>query len=255
MLTYPYNYTFNDVSVRAQVTVPDFDELEPIELEGRYLSELDVFEGTKNYNKVVEKVAAAMSARRKAGQPIPPPSSARPNQRLLYLPAYIAAKLTLAHYMEAAKVRKATLADKMDCTPSYISQMLDLTNPSKIDTLLTALRLLGVKPDMGLMYPEWYDHDATIKRQDAEWNGPVRLTAAGSLRFWNFIATHANTFVPAGNYLSALQLAMLACRYEKKSLTWLLERGWSTDKNQHQLTMTEGTHVQFIDQPGAHLFD
>lgn len=254
MLAYPYNHTINTSTGTATVEMVDFPDVN-LELDGNYLSHLGVFEGTPNYNKVVQRIAAAMADRRRAGAAIPAPSVPIPGQHVLNLPAYIAAKLALAQHMDANKIRNVDLAAKMDRTPSYISQLLDLNNPSKIDTLLTALRLIGVRPDMRLMYPEWHDPEVTNKRNDAERSSPVSLTAAGSLRFWNFIAAHANSFVPAGNYLGAFQLCMMACRYEKKDLVWLLERGWSTDKQPHYLTMTEGTHVTFIDEPGAHPFN
>ncbi|MNY32182.1 hypothetical protein D3C86_1663820 [compost metagenome] len=191
-----------------------------------------------------------MAERRRAGEGIPEPSPPRQGQHILNLPAYIAAKLALAHHMDANKVRNLDLAAQMKCTPSNISQLLDLNNPSKIDTLLTALRQIGVTPDMGFMYSDWYDHRSVAKRNSAEWDSAVRLTAEGSQRFWNFIARQARPFVPPGNYLSSMQYAMIACRYDNRELIWALERAFSSDKQAHMLTMTEGKHIVFIPQPG-----
>lgn len=249
MLAYPYNHTINTSSGTATVEMVDFPDVK-LDLDGDYLSDLDVFEGTPNYNKVVQRIAASMADRRRAGEIIPAPSLPVSGQRLLHLPAYIAAKMALAQHMDANNVRNLDLAGQMKCSPSNISQLLDLTNPSKIDTVLTALRKLGVTPDMGFMYSDWYDHHTAAKRHDAEWDSVVRLTAEGSQRFWNFIARHARSFVPPGNYLSSMQYAMIACRYDKRDLVWTLERAFSSDKRAHTLTMTEGKHIEFVPQLG-----
>ncbi|WP_278484137.1 hypothetical protein [Achromobacter insolitus] len=249
MLAYPYNHTINPSTGTAMVEMVDFPDVK-LELDGDYLSDLDVFEGTPNYNKVVQRIAVSMADRRRAGAVIPVPSAPLRGQRVLNLPAYIPAKLALAQLMDANNVRNLDLAGHMKCSPSNISQLLDLTNPSKIDTLLTALRQLGVTPDMGFMYSDWYDYHSVAKRHAAEWDSAVRLTAVGSQRFWNFIARHARPFVPPGNYLSSMQYAMIACRYDSKELVWTLERAFSSDKEAHKLTMTEGQHILFVPQPG-----
>lgn len=76
-------------------------------------------------------------------RPVPVPSKARADERLIELPASVAAKVLLLNEMLAQKVTAAELARRLGTRPQDVQRLTDLAHASKIDTINRALHALG----------------------------------------------------------------------------------------------------------------
>jgi antitoxin HicB len=77
------------------------------------------------------------------GRPVPAPSKPRRGQRMVELPASVAAKVLLLNEMIAQKVRPAQLARRLQVTPQEVTRLIDLHHTTKIDAIAAALKALG----------------------------------------------------------------------------------------------------------------
>ena len=71
------------------------------------------------------------------------PSVPRRGQRLVALPAIIAAKLELYRVMQETKTRKAELARKLGVHGPQVDRLLDLDHKSQLDQIEAAARAIG----------------------------------------------------------------------------------------------------------------
>lgn len=76
-------------------------------------------------------------------RPVPVPSKVRADERLIELPASVAAKVLLLNEMLAQKVTAAELARRLGTRPQDVQRLTDLAHASKIDTINRALHALG----------------------------------------------------------------------------------------------------------------
>jgi antitoxin HicB len=74
---------------------------------------------------------------------VPAPSKARAGERLVELPASLAAKVLLLNEMLAQRVTPADLARRMGTRPQEVNRLTTLNHSTKIDTISRALRALG----------------------------------------------------------------------------------------------------------------
>ncbi|MCL2020943.1 MAG: type II toxin-antitoxin system HicB family antitoxin [Betaproteobacteria bacterium] len=79
---------------------------------------------------------------------IPAPSKPLENDRLIALPASVAAKALLLNEMLKQRVTSAELARRMNTRPQYVSRLTKLGHPTKIDTIAVALSALGRDLDL-----------------------------------------------------------------------------------------------------------
>jgi antitoxin HicB len=77
------------------------------------------------------------------GRPVPAPSKPKRGQRVIELPASIAAKVLLLNEMIAQKVRPAQLARRLQIKPQEVTRLIDLNHTTKIDGIAAALKALG----------------------------------------------------------------------------------------------------------------
>jgi antitoxin HicB len=77
------------------------------------------------------------------GRRVPMPSRPKRGQRVVELPASVAAKVLLLNEMIAQKVRPATLARRLRVTPQEVTRLIDLRHTTKIDGIAGALKALG----------------------------------------------------------------------------------------------------------------
>ena len=77
------------------------------------------------------------------GRPVPAPSKPRRGQRMVELPASVAAKVLLLNEIIAQKVRPADLARRLQVTPQEVTRLIDLRHATKIDAIAAALKALG----------------------------------------------------------------------------------------------------------------
>lgn len=74
---------------------------------------------------------------------VPPPSKARRGERLVPLPASVAAKVLLLNEMLAQGVIPSELARRLETTRQAVDRMINLKHPTKIDSIEDAMSALG----------------------------------------------------------------------------------------------------------------
>ena len=90
-----------------------------------------------------DAIATALQGRITDRREIPEPSAARRRQRLVALPAIVAAKLALYRAMMDTGTRKSDLARKLGVHAPQVDRLLDLDHNSRIDQLEDAARAIG----------------------------------------------------------------------------------------------------------------
>ena len=93
--------------------------------------------------RAADAIATALQGRITAREKIPVPSAPRRGQRLVGLPAIVAAKLELYRAMIETKTRKADLARKLCVHPPQVDRLLDLDHKSQLDQIEAAARAIG----------------------------------------------------------------------------------------------------------------
>jgi antitoxin HicB len=93
--------------------------------------------------RAADAIATALQGRIAARQKIPSPSAPRRGQKLVMLPAIIAAKLELYRAMIETGTRKADLARKLKVHPPQVDRLLDLDHKSQLDQIEAAARAIG----------------------------------------------------------------------------------------------------------------
>ncbi len=74
---------------------------------------------------------------------VPLPSAAKRGERLIDLPASVAAKVLLLNEMLAQHVTSSELARRLHTTPQTMNRVIDLGHVTKIDMLDKAMQALG----------------------------------------------------------------------------------------------------------------
>ena len=131
MLRYPVKLTRDDNGTML-VTAPD-------------LPEVTTFgeDPADALLRAADAIATALKGRITAREKIPMPSVPRRGQRLVALPAIIAAKLELYRAMQETKTRKAELARKLGVHGPQVDRLLDLDHKSQLDQIEAAARAIG----------------------------------------------------------------------------------------------------------------
>jgi antitoxin HicB len=93
--------------------------------------------------RAADAIAMALQGRIAARQKIPAPSAPRCGQKLVMLPAIIAAKLELYRAMIETGTRKADLARKLGVHAPQVDRLLDLDHKSQLDLIEAAARAIG----------------------------------------------------------------------------------------------------------------
>lgn len=84
-------------------------------------------------------------------RPVPMPSRVKAGERLVDLPASVAAKVLLLNEMLAQKVTASELARRLGTRPQDVQRLTDLSHASKIDTIDRALHALGKRLDVAVV--------------------------------------------------------------------------------------------------------
>jgi len=74
---------------------------------------------------------------------VPYPSAPKRGERLVELPASIAAKVLLLNELVATKISNKELAARMGTSPQEVQRIVNLKHVTKIDTIAAALKALG----------------------------------------------------------------------------------------------------------------
>ena len=130
-MRYPVKFT-RDSNGTVLVTAPDLPEVATF---GEDTSDALV--------RAADAIATALQGRIAARQKIPAPSAPRRGQKLVMLPAIIAAKLELYRAMIETGTRKADLARKLRVHAPQVDRLLDLDHKSQLDQIEAAARAIG----------------------------------------------------------------------------------------------------------------
>jgi antitoxin HicB len=131
MIRYPVKLT-RDSDGTLLVTAPDLPEVASFGDD-----ETDALLHT------ADAVATALQGRIKERGVIPAPSAPKRGQRLVTLPALVAAKLALYQAMLETGTRKSDLARRLHVHPPQIDRLLDLDHDSRLDQIENAARAMG----------------------------------------------------------------------------------------------------------------
>jgi antitoxin HicB len=131
MLRYPVKLT-NDDNGTVLVTAPD-------------LPEVTTFgdDAADALARAVDAIATALQGRITDRKAIPKPSAAKRGQRLVALPAIVAAKLALYRAMIETRTRKSDLARKLRVHGPQVDRLLNLDHHSRLDQIEDAARAIG----------------------------------------------------------------------------------------------------------------
>lgn len=83
-------------------------------------------------------------------RPVPLPSKAKKNERLIDLPISICAKVLLLNEMLSQGVKPAELARRMNSKPQEVNRLIDLHRTTKIDMIWQAMSVLGKRLDLSV---------------------------------------------------------------------------------------------------------
>lgn len=81
---------------------------------------------------------------------IPSPSPAKAGERMVELPASVAAKVLLLNTMIEAGISNVELARRMGTSPAEMQRIVNLDHPTKIDTVDKALHALGRRLEISI---------------------------------------------------------------------------------------------------------
>lgn len=79
---------------------------------------------------------------------IPLPSIPREGQRVIEVPASLAAKILLLNEMLKQNVRAAELARRMNTTPQEVNRLTNVRHTTRIDGIASALKALGKRLEL-----------------------------------------------------------------------------------------------------------
>jgi len=79
---------------------------------------------------------------------VPAPSAAKRGERLVELPASVAAKVLLLNELVTTGLSNAELARRMGTRPQEVQRIVDLHHATKIDTIAAALAAMGKRLDV-----------------------------------------------------------------------------------------------------------
>ncbi len=77
------------------------------------------------------------------GRPVPLPSAPKRGQRVVELPATVAAKVLLFNMMLTQKIRPSELARRLSIPRQNVARLLDPRHPTRIDNIAAAFKALG----------------------------------------------------------------------------------------------------------------
>ena len=103
-------------------------------------------EGTDERDALVQAadcLEEAIAGRIRRGDDVPAPSRLRRGQRMIPVPAPMAAKAALYLALREAKMTQLQLATRLHCDEKEVRRLLDPRHPSKLPRLQQALAHLG----------------------------------------------------------------------------------------------------------------
>jgi antitoxin HicB len=84
-------------------------------------------------------------------RPVPAPSELQPGERMVALPAIVAAKVLLLNEMLAQGVGPSELARRMGTIPQNVNRLIDVRHTSKLESVEQAVKALGKHLELSLV--------------------------------------------------------------------------------------------------------
>lgn len=82
---------------------------------------------------------------------VPMPSAPKRGERMVALPAIVAAKVLLLNEMLTQDIGPSELARRMGTIPQNVNRLIDVRHTSKLDSVEQALRALGKRLNLSLV--------------------------------------------------------------------------------------------------------
>ena len=98
-----------------------------------------------------EVLLAAMEVYFDEKRPVPSPSAAQRNDRLIPVPASVLAKILLLNQMLEQNVIPSELARRMATTRQEVNRLIDLKHTTRIDRIEEAMAALGRKLELSVV--------------------------------------------------------------------------------------------------------
>lgn len=154
----------------------------------------------------VEGLELALTIYVDQSRPIPLPSAPVEGERLVHLPALVAAKVALWNAMRKAGLRKADLARLLGSSQTKVDRLVDFEHSSKIEQVEAALKAVGHRLQIGAEPIRWI-----ISYQDKEnlefINTSGHVTEVGA---WSIVALKHGVDSPKSGQLSDLMAELAA---------------------------------------------
>lgn len=97
-----------------------------------------------------DALATAMEFYFEDKRQVPAPSKAKRGQVYIELPASLSAKILLLNEMLAQKITPTELARRLHTRPQDVNRIIDLEHTTKIDTIASALHVLGKRLEISV---------------------------------------------------------------------------------------------------------
>jgi antitoxin HicB len=121
------------------------DDDDTLRVEAPDLPEVNTFgdDEADALRHAADAIATALQGRISDRKDIPVPSARKRGQRVVALPAMVAAKLGLYRAMQETGTRKSDLARKLGVHGPQVDRLLDLDHHSRLDQIEEAARAIG----------------------------------------------------------------------------------------------------------------
>ncbi len=131
-MEYPARFTRDQLAGGYVVTFPDVPEAIT---EGGTMEEA--------MQMAAEALELALTFYTEKWIDLPPPGITKRGMRLVRVPALSAAKFGLYSALRSAKVKKLDLARRLNCSPSQVDRLLNITHRSRLDQIEAAFAAIG----------------------------------------------------------------------------------------------------------------
>lgn len=157
-------------------------------------------------NNAVEGLEVALTIYVDQSRPVPLPTAPLEGERLVHLPALVAAKVALWNAMRKAGLRKADLAKLLKSSQTKVDRLVDFEHSSKIELVEAALKAVGHRLQIAAEPLRWiisyHDHDNLELI-----NTSGHVTEIGA---WSVVALKYGIDCPKSGQLSDLMAALAA---------------------------------------------
>jgi antitoxin HicB len=138
-MEYPARFTLDKEVGGYVVTFPDVPEA---------ITQGDTIE--EAMAMASEALTLALTFYTDKNRDLPAPSAPKRGMRIVPVPALAETKFKLYSALRAAGIKKIDLARRLNCSPSQVDRLLDITHASRLEQLEAAFRSIGKRLTVGV---------------------------------------------------------------------------------------------------------